>query len=233
MNERSQSILLAVAIVVAGAGIAGFIIVAGAAAEGEDANQQAVIGEPGQGQLPVRRNLDMRPVTESSFVYGDRSASVTFFAYSDYRCPFCAQMHPRLERLADEHDDVQLVYRHLPLKSSQNRAAKAGECIGHHAGDSAFYAFTRTAFSKSASLGDELYRSQAKVHGVSTDDLAQCMRADKTASAIETDSSEARAAGARGTPFIVVRTNSGQYMPFMGARSYERLSNIVQMARQL
>jgi protein-disulfide isomerase len=142
-------------------------------------------------------------------------------------------MHPRLERLADEHDDVQLVYRHLPLKSSQNRAAKAGECIGQRAGDAAFYAFTRTAFSESASLGEELYHSQAKAHGVSTDDLAQCMRADETASAIEKDSSEARAVGARGTPFIVVRTSSGQYMPFMGARSYDRLTSIVQMARQL
>jgi len=62
---------------------------------------------------------------------GPEGASVTIMEFSDYECPFCKQMHERIEAvLRSRPQDVALVYRHFPLPYHEHGyyAARLSEC---------------------------------------------------------------------------------------------------------
>lgn len=53
-------------------------------------------------------------------LYGSPRADITIVEFSDVECPFCARVHPTIERLVDESDgQINWEYRHLPLPYEQ------------------------------------------------------------------------------------------------------------------
>ena len=66
---------------------------------------------------------------------GPDDALVTIIEFSDYECPFCQRAHEPLMDALAEHDDVRLVFKHLPLPMHANaipaaRAAWAAQQQG-------------------------------------------------------------------------------------------------------
>jgi cyclophilin family peptidyl-prolyl cis-trans isomerase/protein-disulfide isomerase len=74
------------------------------------------------------------PVDETDWVMGNNpDAALTVIEYSDFQCPYCAQIAPVLEELQKKYpDDVRLVFRHFPLPSHNLAllAAQATEAAG-------------------------------------------------------------------------------------------------------
>jgi len=59
---------------------------------------------------------------------GPKDAKITFVAYTDFQCPFCARVYPTITQLMKDYDGkVQLVLKHFPLISIHPRAQKASE----------------------------------------------------------------------------------------------------------
>jgi cyclophilin family peptidyl-prolyl cis-trans isomerase/protein-disulfide isomerase len=56
-------------------------------------------------------------VTDQDWQIGKADAPITFVEYSDFQCPYCAQLAPALEQLVKDDPDVRVVYRHFPLPS--------------------------------------------------------------------------------------------------------------------
>ncbi len=98
----------------------------------------------------VPQGADIRPFdAERDFFKGDANAPITIFEYSDFECPFCARVHPELEKVVAEFPNVKWVYRHLPLDfhPQAEPAARASICIGQEAGNEAFWNFADAVFA--------------------------------------------------------------------------------------
>ena len=72
-------------------------------------------------------------VSEKDWRMGPADAVVTIIEYSDFQCPYCVKLEKNLQDLQAAYpDDVQLVFRHYPLKSHDKSilSAQATEAAG-------------------------------------------------------------------------------------------------------
>ena len=85
---------------------------------------------------------------------GSENPSITIIEYSDFECPYCAQIHQTLEKLTKEYENLNWVYRHLPLEIHPQAmlAAISSECIAREEDNTAFWKFTDTIFENQNKL---------------------------------------------------------------------------------
>jgi cyclophilin family peptidyl-prolyl cis-trans isomerase/protein-disulfide isomerase len=55
-------------------------------------------------------------ISDADWQQGPKDALITLLVYSDFQCPYCAQITPVLDAVLEKYpQDVRLVYRHFPL----------------------------------------------------------------------------------------------------------------------
>ena len=120
-----QTLIIPLAIIIAGALIAGGIYMSGTSAKGVAKT----------GQNTPKANIVVEPITAADHVLGDpKTAKVTIIEYSDLECPFCKTYHATLSKIYDENKDngaIAWVFRHSPiveLHSKSPKEAEATEC---------------------------------------------------------------------------------------------------------
>lgn len=98
----------------------------------------------------VLRNFDPK----EDHYQGSENPEILLIEYSDFECPYCASVHPTLDRLVSEHDNFTWVYRHLPLNFHPQAfpAAIASECVAEFEGNKAFWNFADTLFENQDKL---------------------------------------------------------------------------------
>jgi protein-disulfide isomerase len=222
---------VAVAIVIAGLIIAGSIFITNNSNNGNVAG----VNDPGNGANAGNAvNLDnFRKVQSDDHLRGNPNAKVTIVEFSDFECPFCSRIHPNINRVISERDNVNWVYRHFPLTSIHSRAlgaAIASECISDLAGNDAFWEFTDNAFSDQSQLGESFYESQAVSFGINSSAFNSCINSEEIANRVTEDLDEVVASGGRGTPYSVIITPKGNLIPFSGALPYENILALVDNA---
>jgi protein-disulfide isomerase len=80
------------------------------------------------------------PVGESDHRRGPATAPVTLVQYGDFECPQCRNTYPIIERIrAAMGDDLQYVYRCLPLGKVHKRAKRAAEAAKVAASEGLFW----------------------------------------------------------------------------------------------
>lgn len=78
------------------------------------------------------------PVSEADWVLGPTGAPVTILEYSDFQCPYCAQLAPVLDLLHERYpDQVQVVFRHLPLIGTPDSLFHDKAALGTQAAEAA------------------------------------------------------------------------------------------------
>lgn len=215
-----------IAIVIAGLLIAGSLLLTPQGAP------QA--GSGNSGARAHAADTNFRLPSAEDHVRGNPNASISVIEFSDFECPFCARLHPTLIRLIKEHEDVNWVYRHLPLTSIHRRALAASiasECVAKLGGNDAFWSFTDTVFANQHALSDTLYRDTARDLGVDSGALASCMEDRAIEDEIVRDLNEARSVGGSGTPFVVVVGPDGELTSFSGALPYEQIASVIEQVR--
>ncbi len=221
-----------IAIVVAGALLAGGLYFGGATAKNLPTNTNGghnrgtTVAEPQPSDA-------FRLPNDTDHVRGNPDAKVTIVEFSDFECPFCSRFHPTLKRITDENRDVKWVYRHFPLSSIHSRAlgaAVAAECVAKLGGNDAFWAFADAAFANQNQLSASFYEELATTAGVGVPAFKACLSDKSIAALVTEDGDEAVQAGGRGTPFAVVITASGRLVPFSGALPYEQVQGLVDQA---
>lgn len=168
--------------------------------------------------------------TRDAHVYGDARAPVRIVEFSDFECPYCADLHPTLKRLIDESDGVVAwEFRHLPLKNHANAedAAYAAECVAMLGTDDAFFSYAEKLFQNQHSLTEELYVSLLDGTGISKDDFTQCLKDERVHMRVAEDLDAALQNGAGGTPFSIVIYEDGTTRPVSGALSYTEWKRII------
>lgn len=207
-----------VAIIIAGALVAGGIVYAFGFSPNATNEKAAATGEP----TPVSA------VTDADHRLGSAAAKLTLVEYSDMECPYCGDFHPTLKQLVTEMGDrVAWVYRHFPLTSihqSALPAALASECVAEAKGDDAFWAFVDAAFAQQQNLGMAALESLAEAQGVSREDLASCMAKEDMVAKVQGQFNDAVAAGGQGTPFTVILNSDGERVATLpGTMPYPQL----------
>jgi len=218
----TTKLLTPIAIVIAGALIAGAVLYT-----------QGFNGSLSDAPIETRDPTEIADIREDDHVRGNPDAAVTFIEYSDFECPFCARFHPTMERLISELPEVNWIYRHFPLTSIHSRAlssAVASECAAKFGGNDAFWVFADGLFEKQQRLGTELYEELAIEAGIAGSEFSACLTDENMVSKVREQFDEAVSVGGQGTPYVVVRTASGQVIPFSGALPYDQIKQIAEAA---
>lgn len=217
-----QNILIPGSIILAGA-----IIALGVFLQGGGTFSQITAGTYGDTPVAQAAGREDYPYTR-----GNEDAEITIVEFSDFECPFCARLHPTLERIVEESDGkVVWEYRHFPLPSHRNaeEAALSGECIGRLGGNDKFWEFADSAFQSQRSFSTEFFESEAARLGVDIDKFRSCVNDKETQDILRADYTAAIASGGRGTPHGVIVFQDGTQRSFSGALPYEQLVGLLNL----
>lgn len=230
-SEQSmlQKFAVPLAIVIAGALIAGALYFSGSSKT--PANTAA---------LPAAVTAEgMRPVDGTDHILGNPSAELVIVEYSDTECPFCKQFHNTMKQVMNSYGkdgDVAWVYRHFPidqLHSKARKQAEATECAADQGGNDKFWAFTNTLYERTPSnngFDDKQLPVIAKDIGLDVNAFNTCLSSGKFAAKVEADYQDALKAGGRGTPYsLIITKKDGTKVPINGAQPYESLKGTLDL----
>ncbi len=133
---------------------------------------------------------------------GEPAAPVTIVEFSDFTCPYCQMLRPRLEEFVNARKDrVKLFYKPFPLASHEHsmEAAETGEWARDHG---KFWRMHDLLFEHPHALTpDDLVGYAARVGG-DPDDLRAALASGKYRPKVLTSQTEARGAGIAATPTL-------------------------------
>jgi len=219
---NNNNFMVPVAIVIAGALIAGAVYFGGSTVQpadtpevqgttdtvAEDTNQPAAEQNP--------TNLTVKIGDDP--VLGDRdSAKVAIVEFSDFECPYCKRFHDQtFDQLVSTYvdtGDAIIVYKDFPLSFHDPNAteqALASECVQKVSGDDAYWKYNNIVYETTTS-NKSLSESAAlalvdEIGGVDRGQFDECYNNDEFKAEIAADIQEGRSVGITGTPGFIVGT---------------------------
>lgn len=223
MTEARPSLLLPLAILAAGAVLAGAIYV-------------VRTGEPVSPLLSVGA---ARPVSLEDHSVGSPDAPVVIITYSDIDCAYCKEFQATMASLMTEYAEggrVAWVYRHFPVLNINPNAAshaEAAECVGEQGGDIGFFSFIDALQQRApGSLGfsPSGYGPVVGSLGFAVDAFDACMAGDRLVERVTLDFENAVAAGGQAAPYTIVLAGGAEPVPITGAVPYAVLKEVVERA---
>ncbi|OGY33102.1 MAG: hypothetical protein A3C02_03920 [Candidatus Andersenbacteria bacterium RIFCSPHIGHO2_02_FULL_45_11] len=234
MSEQKQAMSVPMAIVIAGALVAGAVYFSNVGPKDLPAGQ-AGLPVPTVAPQPTRppASLEIAPITEADHIRGDVNAPITILEYSDLECPFCKVFHQSMIRIIAEYPGkVRWVYRHAPLIQLHQKApveANASECA---AAQGKFWEFTDVVFAATGS-NDSLdlakladYAKQAGVADATA--FKTCVDEHTFKEKVDAQLADGIKAGLQGTPFNMVIKADGTKEQLGGGVPYEQLKTIIE-----
>lgn len=233
-GSGSTSFAIPVAIVIAGALIAGAVYL-GQRGDASGVTSQA---EAERENAQLAASLEsMAPITNEDHVRGNPDAPVKIVEYSDTECPFCKRFHPTMQQAIQEYDGkVAWIYRHFPLDSIHPKAdkeAEATECAAELGGNDAFWRYVDRLFEVTPSnnnLDPAELPKIAQFVGLDVAKFNSCLASGKYTQRVEDDYQNALATGGNGTPWSIVVTKSGKKYPLSGAQPYDAVKQLIEIA---
>ncbi|MEW6610591.1 MAG: thioredoxin domain-containing protein [Patescibacteria group bacterium] len=184
-------------------------------------------------QPSAPRAINMAPITDTDWVWGDRNAKVSVVEYSDTECPFCKRFHPTMQQLISEYDGkMNWVYRHFPLTSLHPKApqeAEALECAGEQGGNEAFWNYLDRIFAITPSnngLDPAELPKIAEYVGLNRTEFENCIRSGRWVQKVSSQAQDAVDAGGSGTPYSVIVAGDKK-IPVSGAVPLEQLKSLI------
>jgi protein-disulfide isomerase len=154
---------------------------------------------------------------------GPADARVTMIVWSDYECPYCAQLMPVLDTVMDRYrNTVRLVYRHFPLDNHRNatKAAEAADCAGDQG---RFWDMHALMFKNPKQLTPPDLQKHADTLQLDSRRFAECLQSSRFAKLWQEDRNAGAASGVSGTPTTFV---NGRMLP--GIVSVEALVQTIE-----
>jgi protein-disulfide isomerase len=224
--------IMPIAIIIAGALIAGGIYMTGTSQKG---------AIPGVGIQKATAVVE--PVTSADHVLGDpKTAKVTIIEYSDLECPFCKTYHETLSKIYEENKaggKVAWVFRHAPIVELHSKApkeAEATECAAELGGNVVFWKYLTEIFANTPTnngLNAEKLYEFADTVGLNAKAFKTCLDSGKYATKINEQILAAKKAGVAGTPYAVL-VMDGKNVPLVdkdgngiGAVPYAQMKQII------
>lgn len=238
-TEPAKNILtMPVAVIIAGALIAGAVIYSGGKAP--------AAGTANQPQQPVAQQTGdlekMTPISSKDHIRGNPDAPVKIVEYSDTECPFCKRFHTTMKEVMDEYGKdgkVAWVYRHFPLDQlhpvKARKEAVAFECANEQGGNDKFWEYADRLYEITPSnngLDPAELPKIAQYIGLDTAKFNTCLGSTKYDKHIEDEVQNAQVTGGNGTPWSIVVGAKGKKYPLSGAQPYASVKQLIDLALQ-
>lgn len=238
--QSSQPYMVPLAVVLAGAMIAGAVIYSrNANPNAQNAAVRNTLQQESGGAAPAVDNI--RPVSASDHIRGNPDAPVKIIEFSDLECPFCKRFHETMQTVMSEYGKegkVAWAYRHFPLTTIHPKAlkeAEATECAATLGDDTKFWAYVDRLFEITPSNnGLDLTQLPqiAQDIGLDRERFETCLTnsGETYTKRIEADYQDAVASGGAGTPYSILIAPNGKKFVISGAQPYAVVKQIIEAA---
>ncbi len=172
--------------------------------------------------------MDLEPVrfqvsTEGAPSIGPADAPVTIVEFSDFQCPYCAQVHNTLEKVIEDYGSkVRLVFRQFPLVKIHHDAERAAEASLCAYQQGKFWEMHDAMFTDQSKLSAEQLKETAKTLGLDEEEFNTCLDSNKFKDQIAEDTEAGTTVGVSGTPAFFINGR-----PLNGAVGYDVVAGIV------
>ena len=135
-------------------------------------------------------------------VGGNPQGDVTIVEFFDYRCPYCKQVHPAIQKLLDQDRKLRFVYKEFPVLGEQSDIAAHAALAARLQGK---YEPLHNAMmaAKGQITEDVVYRLAGSV-GLDVDRLKRDMTDPEIDRALSANRALAKALELRGTPGFII-----------------------------
>ena len=154
---------------------------------------------------------------------GPENAPVTIIEFSEFQCPYCAQVQPTLKKLKERYGDrIRVVFRNFPLPMHKDapKAAEAAACANEQG---KFWEMHDKLFANAPKLQILDLKRYATEIGLQTDRFDHCLDAGKYTAKWQGDKVEGSSYGVSGTPAFFI---NGRMVG--GAVPYEDFAEMIE-----
>ena len=169
-----------------------------------------------------RREVFDDPATP---VGGNPQGDVTMVEFFDYRCPYCKQVHPAIQKLLDQDRKLRFVYKEFPVLGEQSDIAAHAALAARLQGK--YEPFHNALMAAKGQISEELVYRIAGSIGLDVDRLKHDMTDPEIDRALSANRSLAKALELRGTPGFII----GDHI-IPGAIDLDALKSMVADARK-
>jgi len=150
---------------------------------------------------------------------GSTQSKTVLIEFSDFQCPYCAEVQKTLKSVVEKHkDNLTLVYKNLPVVSTHPQAIPAAQAAWAAKQQGKFWEYHDALFENQKQLGEALYVDIAKKLNLNLPKFESDRKLAKTA--VEKDLKLANELGIAGTPFLVIK--DGDFVGAVQASDIER-----------
>ncbi len=219
---QKQTLAVPLAIVIAGALIAGALFFIGRTAT------------PTTGTTPNVTVKDVPAVTAADHIRGSMDAEVVIVEYTDLECPFCKQFDGTMKQVMTTYGTkVAWVIRNFPLQQLHPNAPKlalGAECVAALAGNDAYFKFLDSILLQSPiNTFFDMTKLTATAEGVGVNgkDFDTCVASGTYQDKISAEFNDAIAAGGQGTPFSFAIAKNGKRYAIPGSQPIESMKTLI------
>lgn len=178
----------------------------------------------------------VRAVMPSDHIIGNPGAPVTIIEYADIDSAYSKSFQLTMEQIMSEYADggkVAWVYRHFPLTTAHDNAAShalASECAASLSVPTTFFRFIDAM--QAAAPGENEYNPNGyplllSQFGIDRTAFEKCMVAGTFTKRVHDDYANALAAGATGSPFVILLVHGQKPAPINGALPYAAIKKLI------
>ena len=142
------------------------------------------------------------PTDSAEHLYGNRDAEIQLFLFSDFSCPYCAKLFPKLiEYAARSNGRISLILRHFPLKMHGKRAVEQAmfmECIAKVGNNRMFWLAASIMYEGSQE------REITEVLKLNENEIKKCRTDQNTAIPVIKDVRDGESLEINSTPTVVI-----------------------------
>jgi len=135
-------------------------------------------------------------------VGGNPQGDVTVVEFFDYRCPYCKQVHPAIQKLLDQDRKLRFVYKEFPVLGEQSDIAAHAALAARLQGR--YDAFHNAMMAAKGQFSEEVVYRVAGSVGLDVDRLKRDMTDPEIERALSANRALAKALELRGTPGFVI-----------------------------
>lgn len=175
---------------------------------------------------PQGTNLPV--IEESDHVQGSAEATVTLVEYGDFQCPACSAYFFLLQQLKEEFaEELQVVYRHYPLRSIHPQAQLASQASEAAALQGKFWEMHDVLYENQGgwannSQARDIFIAYAQDLGLDETQFVTDLDSNEVKEKVQRDLTGGNVAGVRGTPTFFL---NGQHVP--NPQSLEAFRNVI------
>ena len=169
----------------------------------EQEDEKFVLNSSGLG-IPVGKFIETPGISDSDPVLGDLEKSkVNLIVFSDFQCPYCKQYFTEVKAIAEEREDVALIYKDLPLDFHPRAeiSAIAARCAQQQ---DKFWEMSELLYGNQDDWANEtssdIFKQYARQLGLDATQFNDCVDEKNHIDLIEEDVAQAEEFGVSGTP---------------------------------